>query len=334
MSVPRADFSAATLPSGKVLLIGGQTSASAVTATVDLYDPATNSVTPAAPMSTPRRGHSATGLLNGKVLVAGGVSNPSPIGPGSLTSAEIYDPVANTWTAAASMAKGRSHHAAILMPNGKVFVAGGGGGEEIYDPNTNTWTGVQPFYGQRSNGPVAAVLQDGRVFIYGGQDILQPGNQYEFYDPATGQASYGRTIPDTQDWSTAAVLPDGSVLIVGGQAGYQPGGPLNTTLIFNALPENVSPGPPMNVGHCHHTMTTLKNSLLLVVGGGGCGGVQPNGVAELFDPVGRSWSAAGTLATPRGYHAAAPLFDGRVLVAGGFASDGSPIASIEVYSPA
>ena len=46
--------------------------------------------------------HTATLLANGKVLVAGGDGSS-----GYLASAELYDPVANTWTAAGSLSAGR-----------------------------------------------------------------------------------------------------------------------------------------------------------------------------------------------------------------------------------
>jgi len=329
MSLPRSEFAAVTLPNGKVLLIGGLTTNFAATATVDLYDPASDTVTAAAPMSTPRFGHSATLLPNGKVLVAGGEA-PGYLGPGTA-SAEIYDPAANRWTAAASMARARAEFPAVLLPNGKVFVAGGaGGGEEIYDPVTNTWTVAQTMYNDRINGPAVAALKDGRVLIYGGQAVIEPGNQFEVFDTTTGQASSGNAMPLSYNWSTAAVLPDGSVMFVGGQAGYQPNGPVNTTIVFPGW----TAGPVMNAGHCHHTMTTLKGGALLVVAGGGCGGAQPNAVAELYDPSSKTWLPAGMLATPRGGHVAALLGDGRVLIAGGFITMGAPIATMEIYTPA
>jgi hypothetical protein len=44
---------------------------------------------------------------------------------GPPSSAEIYDPVAGTWTAAASMAMGLDGHSATLLLDGTVLVAGG-----------------------------------------------------------------------------------------------------------------------------------------------------------------------------------------------------------------
>ena len=58
-----------------------------------------NTWSAAGSLATARGYHTATLLPNGKVLVAGGGS--TVIG-GSLASAELYDPAANTWSPRAS----------------------------------------------------------------------------------------------------------------------------------------------------------------------------------------------------------------------------------------
>ena len=63
------------------------------TPSAELYDPATNSWTPAAPLNEARFSHTATVLPSGHVLVAGGR------GVASVTaSVEVYDPDTDTWT--------------------------------------------------------------------------------------------------------------------------------------------------------------------------------------------------------------------------------------------
>lgn len=95
-------------------------------------------------MATAREFHTQTTLPNGLVLVAGGntTSNNSAT---ATTSCELYDPVSNTWSAAASMPQARTQHRAFLLENGKVLVCGGRGAADlvfgcVYDPGTNTWT--------------------------------------------------------------------------------------------------------------------------------------------------------------------------------------------------
>ena len=68
--------------------------------TAEVYDdPGAGSWTNVASLSNPRGAQTATLLPSGKVLVAGGNTSAS----GYLTSVELYDPGAHTWTAAASL---------------------------------------------------------------------------------------------------------------------------------------------------------------------------------------------------------------------------------------
>ena len=63
--------------------------------------------------------HAASVLPNGLVLIAGGCNGSV------LNDAELYDPVAETWTVTNNMNNARSLHTATLLPNGKVLVTGG-----------------------------------------------------------------------------------------------------------------------------------------------------------------------------------------------------------------
>src|SRR5262249_22037182 len=55
-------------------------------------------------MTTARTDQTATFLPNGKVLVTGGLTSTGSGSLGYLASAELYDPTANTWSPAGSMA--------------------------------------------------------------------------------------------------------------------------------------------------------------------------------------------------------------------------------------
>lgn len=140
-------------------------------------------------MVTGRYQHTATLLPSGKVLVVGGYNSTIPTA--YLTSAEIYDPSANTWSTTGSMATARRYHASTLLPNGKVLVTGGQtttgdptATAEVYDPATGLWTNANSFITARSSH-TASLLPDGRVLIASGETA-------ELYDPGLGFSTTSR----------------------------------------------------------------------------------------------------------------------------------------------
>lgn len=127
MSVPRVYHTATLLNTGKVLVAGGQSAGSSPeTAVAELYDPTTNSWSLTGSMNLARDFHTATLLNNGEVLVVGGEA-PSGTATGPTPLAELYDPVAGSWSRTSdSMA--RANQTATLLPSGTVLIAGGGPG--------------------------------------------------------------------------------------------------------------------------------------------------------------------------------------------------------------
>jgi hypothetical protein len=110
---PRTEHTATLLPSGKVLVAGGEITFKFVSPSAELYDPQTDTWSAAEMMARGRSGHTATLLSSGKVLVVGGIQD----GP-AATGAELYDPVSNTWALTSPMtAAGRV--AAQVVPAGK-----------------------------------------------------------------------------------------------------------------------------------------------------------------------------------------------------------------------
>jgi Galactose oxidase, central domain len=100
-------------------------------------------------MLTARASQTATLCPNGKVLIAGGISQP--LAAQGLSSAELYDPTAGTFSATGSMSVPRISHTATLLPDGRVLITGGFAGfanqaiagvtatAELYDPGTGTF---------------------------------------------------------------------------------------------------------------------------------------------------------------------------------------------------
>eukprot|EP00923_Selenidium_pygospionis_P050214 GHVN01086720.1.p1 GENE.GHVN01086720.1~~GHVN01086720.1.p1 ORF type:complete len:144 (-),score=29.46 GHVN01086720.1:360-791(-) len=120
---------------GRVMVCGAKLKAQQLT---EIYDPLTNSWTPAALMGGERRAHSQSTLLDGRVLVCGG---QEVCGGGDeegfySKKTEIYTPATDTWTQAAPMGRKRRGHSQSTLIDGRVLVCGGCDGD--YGNPTNT----------------------------------------------------------------------------------------------------------------------------------------------------------------------------------------------------
>src|SRR5581483_396771 len=125
LATAREGQTATVLANGKVLIAGGKSMGIPV-ATALLFDPAsgTGTWTAAGTMTSARQGHTATLLpptivSNGQVLAAGGTDAAGVV----LSSAELFDGVA-TWRPTTALAGPMQGHAATLLPNNRVLLAG------------------------------------------------------------------------------------------------------------------------------------------------------------------------------------------------------------------
>jgi hypothetical protein len=333
-----AGASATLLASGKLLVAGGVMSAGAGSATVDLFDPSALAWTAVAPMNVMRSSHTATLLADGRVLVVGGstVSSQAAQGYVNNASAEIWDPVANTWTATPAMSVARSHHTATLLPDGTVLVVGGedahylvNASAEIYDPVASAWSAPRTLPVSPRSRHTATLLASGQVLIAGGFDIvtgvLTPLASTELYDPVlhvstvtnpdgstttttTGQDfTAAAPMAATHDAHTATRLADGRVLVAGG-------GTTQAELYDPATAAWTTQGATGAL-HAGHAAVLLADGEVLVVGG--TQSAQP--AAERFDPSTGLWTSAGTMQVLRANPVAARLPDGSVMACGGAA---------------
>ena len=123
-SAMRAWHTASLLKNGQVLVAGGTATygydGAPQSASVDIYDPATNTWTATGSLLTARSGHVAAVLNSGKVLVIGGRNHY-----GSMTSTELYDPATGSWSTGPTMGQTRHDAVATVLPAGIVLVTGG-----------------------------------------------------------------------------------------------------------------------------------------------------------------------------------------------------------------
>lgn len=211
---------AARLNDGRVFVFGVD---------AEVYDPGTGTwALTAQPTVATRSYHTVTKLNDGRVLIAGGV-NAYPTG---LSSAEVYNPVNDTWQSTGAMGGQRWGHAAVHLSggtSGKVMVIGGSatGGvtdlatAELFNPATMSWSAAASMTDARFE-PAACVMSDGRVFVCGGFDDVTPAFRHttEIYDPRSNLWSSAATMA-TDRYSHEAVALTGKVIVMGGEPASQ-----------------------------------------------------------------------------------------------------------------
>src|SRR5262249_51182840 len=114
---------------------GGATGVSTTTKAAKAYNPRSGSWINLGDMNQGRCQHQQTTLLDGRILVTGGrtlssgilkYTGTSDMGP-ILHHCEVYDPGSDTWSVTGRMTYARFGHGQVLLPDGRVLVAGGWG---------------------------------------------------------------------------------------------------------------------------------------------------------------------------------------------------------------
>ncbi|MBK7582039.1 MAG: hypothetical protein IPI67_17760 [Myxococcales bacterium] len=133
-------------------------------------------------MTVERRKLTATLRSDGRVLLIGGASETVA----ALSSAEIFDPVAGSFTALPTgMATARAGHAAAKLNGGRVLVVGGEGSAnapttaEMYLESSNSFTPVSNPPNSPAGGwshHTATTTLDGRSVVVIGNDVLGDSN--------------------------------------------------------------------------------------------------------------------------------------------------------------
>jgi RHS repeat-associated protein len=325
MNTPRYQHTATLLSSGSVLVTGGTLPNGTQTNTAEIYNPQTGAwrytgISEQTSMTIPRAQHTAILLQDGRVLIAGGND-----GSGEMNSAEIFDPVTETFAVASSMNEARTVFAAVLLNDGRVLVAGGylGNGQntsaEIYTPIPDSVAGTWLLSNNNATGgaaPAIAVLNDGRVLVTGG--AYQ--NTVELFDPVTDVWVSLTPLIYPRWYQTASTLPSGQVLVAGGNNGSTPS---YTAELYDVSANNGTGGSTLvpgalTIGGWGASVVLLANGNVFLAGGyvnSPC--TSSTSSTQLYNPTTGTLSAQPSLTVPRSAFSTTLLASGAVLSAGG-----------------
>lgn len=157
-------------------------------------------------------------------------------------TAEVYDPVADTWTMTGGLPEAHQSHSQALLPDGRVLVAGGWSLPQrgctsdgrlrnsttasiALDPLTLAWIPTGPLNVARAASATVR-LGDGRVLaaagIVGGEDSNTRTASAEIFDATLGGWALTDSLAVARSGPRGALLAGGRVLVAGGNANSGP----------------------------------------------------------------------------------------------------------------
>jgi len=214
---------------------GGFSSESEELATVEMYDPITDTWTQKADMPTPKK--TMTCVVNGKIYAIGGwlTTNEEP----HLETVEVYDPGTDTWAKAENMNCARCS-AAISVVNGEIYAIGGLGSSpvqdpsdfylsnvEVFNPKTNQWQERTEMSAPKALHTASVI--DGKIYVIGGyfskDGEFKKLSTIEIYDPTTDHWTQKSDLPIGK-WGHKTEVIDGQIYIFGG-------GPVTSVQVYD-----------------------------------------------------------------------------------------------------
>jgi hypothetical protein len=284
-------------------------------------------ITSTGQLNVPRWEHEAQLLYNGKVLAFGG-DNGDAINTIVYKSAELYDPISETWTYTGNMNKVRTSFASIILNNGDILAIGGNDGTivnptascEIYSLSTGTWSYTDSL-AYPSAYHTAIRLMNGNVLA-----VAQAGCQ--IYDMATNTWEPANN-PQYGGEFVLTMLNDGRILATGADAGS---GPRKAVIYDPVLGVWTTVPNDMNGIRFHHSATLLPNGKVLIYGSTNS---TDNITAEIFDPATNTFTPANNMLDLRANSPGILMDNGKVLSFGiGDFFSPSNTKCIQIFNPA
>ncbi|HET7811002.1 MAG TPA: hypothetical protein VFL16_10540 [Steroidobacteraceae bacterium] len=243
-----------------------------------------------------------------------------------------------------------TQHVAVALADGGALVMGGNTSESPNVPDADSSMRFDPLTEIFLPGPQLALTAQAEfttpvALPAGGLLLVGPGinsalhleggfRATQAFDASSGAFHQVGDLALPHDGGGSVTgLDNGEVLVAGGNIPAS-----SAAERYDTATGQWRAAANMNVSRRGHTATRLADARVLIAGGVTCCGTTGDiftGTAEIYDPRTDVFQPTGSLSTPRGFHAATLLLDGRVLLTGGFVTiQGATTASAEIYDPA
>ena len=267
MPVARQELATGVL-NGKLYVIGGYDAGGNSTATVQVYNPTTDTWASAAPIPYAVNHNSAA--------VAGGKLYSFGAGGGVF----VYNPNNNSWAAVASAHYAHGGTAAVGVIDDKIYVAGGTGTPsqrelEVYNPVTNRWTVKAPMSVPRNH--TAGGVIDGKFYVAGGRvNFNSASAALEVYNPQTNTWSTRAPMPTARSGIAAAVVNQ-ELWVFGGEVPN-----LHAEVeVYNPVSNRWRRLPDMPLPR-HGSWASVIGNKIYIPGGGAAQGLAATNTNQIF----------------------------------------------------
>lgn len=288
---PRYDLSISVVK-GKIYAIGGRSDGDEALNTTEVYDPATETWSPFAPMPTPRY-RLSTSVVAGKIYAIGGTTGSSV-----LPTVEIYNPVTNTWTSKASMPTPRQHLSTSVV-DGRIYAIGGveetlvWGSRtilptvEVYDPVADTWSPKASLPTARAMLSTSVI--DRKIYAIGGvRGTNAAFVTTEVYDPDANKWARAANLSIPRSWFASCTV-NGKIYAIGGW--LVDNAVVKTVEVYDSEKDIWTKQADLQIPRGGHEVGAI-NGKIYVIGGANAysshaldGGFAPVSTIEVYDPT-------------------------------------------------
>ena len=262
MAKARSAF-ALTSRGNLIYAIGGKSNGT-ILASVEAYNPTSNTWTSKAALPSARYDGNGAAVNSGLLYLPGGANSA-----GTLTKTlYVYNLSTNVWSTKVALPISSGCGASVVI-SGQVYVLTGCDGTSgykgrlhRYSPASNTWTARAT--APAAHGHPAVGVINGKLYVAGGRNATGAATgTVHVYDPATNTWSTTRPMPSAR-YGAAGQVINGKFYVVGGTNAS--GGILAETLVYDPATNLWSTKAPMPTARTRLGSAVINN-LLYAVGG-------------------------------------------------------------------